>query len=223
MNTKVANLIASKKCFYLGKIEVPIKFYITFLLDARKLYSDPAALRVLGQELGKIVKSLPIDRVAGIETASIALAAAISLEFNIPMVYVRKKRKTYGTQGFIEGVFNKGDRIVLVDDVVGPGFATRQIYENCKKEQVRATNMVLIMHDPIPKPWAEKGGLKFHQLFLVTELEDYLYRKGIFTEKIYKEIQDWHQNTELWQKDEEKWKEFIDLVKKERPELLYPY
>ncbi len=223
MNTKVADLIASKKCFYLGKIEVPIKFYIPFLLDARKLYSDPVALRVLGQELGKIVKSLSVDRVAGIETASIALAAAISLEFNIPMIYVRKKRKTYGTQGFIEGVFNKGERIVLVDDVVGPGIATKQIYENCQKEQVKATDMVLIMHDPIPKPWAEKGGLKFHQLLLVTELWDYLLKKGVFTEDIYKGIKDWGQNIMAWQKDEEKWKEFIDLVKKESPELLYPY
>lgn len=223
MNTKVANLIASNKCFYLGKIETPGKFYIPFLLDVKRFYSSASALRVLGQELGKIVKSLPVDRIAGIETASIALAAVISLETNIPMVYVRKKRKVYGTKGFIEGVFNRGDRIVLVDDVVGPGYATRQIFENCKKERVKTIDMVLVMHDPIPKPWAEKEGLKFHQLFLVRELWNYLHKKGTFTENVYKMMINWNQNIPQWQKDEEKWKKYVNLVKKESPELLYLY
>ena len=223
MNIKTANLIAQHRSFYLGKIEAPGNFYIPFLLDIKRLYSYPTNLKILAQELGKLIVPLSIDRIAGIETASIPLATAVSLQFNIPLVYVRKKRKKYGTKGFIEGAFNSGDKVVLIDDVIGPGIATKQIYGNCLKEGVKVDDMVLVAHDPIPKKWAKQKRLKFHQLLTIFELWEYLYRKRILTKKIYEMILDWRNNLMDWQKEQERWSRYLNLIKKEAPDLIYPF
>ena len=61
---------------------------------------------------------LKIDRIAGIVLGSVPLAAALSLETGIPYVMVRKEKKDHGTGKLIEGVLNKGDKVLVVEDVI---------------------------------------------------------------------------------------------------------
>ena len=65
----------------------------------------------------KDLKERP-DRIAGIVLGSVPLAAALSLETGIPYVMVRKEKKDHGTGKLIEGVLNKGDKVLVVEDVI---------------------------------------------------------------------------------------------------------
>jgi orotate phosphoribosyltransferase len=58
------------------------------------------------------------DRIAGVELGGVPLAAALSLETNIPYLVVRRKAKKYGTARGIEGVMQTGERAVLIEDVL---------------------------------------------------------------------------------------------------------
>ena len=223
ISLSVANLIAEHKCFYLGKIETPGEFFIPFILDIKKLYSSPQSLKLLGQEIGNLANRLPIDKIAGIETASIPIAAAASLISNIPMVYVRKNRKKHGTKGFIEGKFQPGDRIALIDDVIGPGYATKTIYNNCLQEKVRINHMILVAHDPIPKPWAKEACLQFHQLLYIKDLWKYLVDKGAINSQIYDSIIMWQHNMKDWQQKKHLWQNYLELINRVQPENCYPY
>src|SRR5919108_657565 len=62
-------------------------------------------------------------RLAGPELGAVALAAAASLASGLPFLIVRKEAKGYGTAKRLEGVFEEGERVCLVEDVVTSGGA----------------------------------------------------------------------------------------------------
>ena len=61
------------------------------------------------------------DRLAGIELGGIPMVTALSLETELPSMFIRKAKKDYGTAAQVEGVHTPQDRIVLVEDVVTTG------------------------------------------------------------------------------------------------------
>jgi orotate phosphoribosyltransferase len=62
-------------------------------------------------------------RLAGPELGAVALAAAASMSSGLPFLIVRKAAKEYGTANRLEGVFEPGERVCLVEDVVTSGGA----------------------------------------------------------------------------------------------------
>jgi len=59
----------------------------------------------------------PVDRLAGAELGGIPLVTAASMKTGLPCVFVRNAKKDYGTAKQLEGKLEKGDRIVLLEDV----------------------------------------------------------------------------------------------------------
>ncbi len=62
-------------------------------------------------------------RIAGPELGAIALAASASLSSGLPFLIVRKEAKSYGTERRLEGEFDAGEEVCLVEDVVTSGGA----------------------------------------------------------------------------------------------------
>src|SRR5262249_4575905 len=61
------------------------------------------------------------DRMAGIPYGGLPLAVSASLAGNLPLIYPRKEEKSYGTKRRIEGIYQAGDRVVLIDDIITDG------------------------------------------------------------------------------------------------------
>ena len=78
---------------------------------------------LLGPVAAMIAERVPAgtDRLAGPELGAVALAAAASLASQIPFLIVRSAAKDYGTQNRIEGPFDAGDTVVLLEDVMTSG------------------------------------------------------------------------------------------------------
>ena len=91
-----------------------------YYLDKYRFETRPALLRGLARALARMVPS-GTERLAGTELGAVALAAALSLETDLPFVIVRKESKGYSTSNLIEGVFEPGDRILVIEDVVTSG------------------------------------------------------------------------------------------------------
>jgi orotate phosphoribosyltransferase len=96
-----------------------------YYLDKYRFETLPHLLRPLGQAIATAVREHEprAVRLAGPELGAVALAAAASLESGLPFLIVRKEAKDYGTANRLEGVFEKGDRVCLVEDVVTSGGA----------------------------------------------------------------------------------------------------
>ncbi len=90
----------------------------TYYLDKWRFETQPEVLREIARALAELLPSPPPGRVAGVELGGVPLATALSLETGIPMLVVRREAKEYGTAKGIEGVFEPGERVVLVEDVL---------------------------------------------------------------------------------------------------------
>ena len=90
----------------------------TYYLDKWRFETDPNLLREIAKAFAPLLPSPRPDRIAGIELGGVPLAVALSLETGIPSLIVRRQAKEYGTAKEIEGVWNAGERVVLVEDVL---------------------------------------------------------------------------------------------------------
>ena len=97
----------------------------TWYLDKYRFETRPELLRPLGERIAAAVREHAPEatRLAAPELGAVALAAAASLESELPFVIVRKEAKEYGTANRIEGPYDEGECVCLVEDVVTSGGA----------------------------------------------------------------------------------------------------
>jgi orotate phosphoribosyltransferase len=91
------------------------RYFDKFLFE-----TDPALLRRLGKHLGALVPK-ETQRLAAPELGAVLLGGAVSMETGLPLVLVRKEPKGYGTAKQIEGRFDPGERVTVIEDVVTTG------------------------------------------------------------------------------------------------------
>jgi len=78
-------------------------------------------LRSVAEAYAVILRKLHFERLAAIPYAALPIGTAVSLEMKVPLVYPRKEIKGHGTQKAIEGHFEEGDRVVVLDDLITTG------------------------------------------------------------------------------------------------------
>jgi orotate phosphoribosyltransferase len=96
-----------------------------FYVDKYRFGTRPDLLAEIGEALALRIAAIEphATRIAAPEVGAIALAAAASLRSGLPFVIVRKAPKEYGTTKRLEGAFEEGERVVVVEDVVTSGGA----------------------------------------------------------------------------------------------------
>jgi len=96
-----------------------------YYLDKYRFETRPDLLAVLGDRISDAVAELEPEatRLAAPELGAVVLAAAASLASGLPFVIVRGAPKDYGTMNRLEGVYEDGDRVCLLEDVVTSGGA----------------------------------------------------------------------------------------------------
>jgi len=91
------------------------RYFDKFLFE-----TDPALLKELGRHLAELVPK-ETQRLAAPELGAVLLGGAVSMETGLPLVLVRKEPKGYGTAKQLEGRFESGDRVTVIEDVVTTG------------------------------------------------------------------------------------------------------
>ena len=90
--------------------------------DNRLTMSFPVVRDAIAEAFAEKVKDLgDVDAIVGTATAGIAHAAYLSQKLDLPMAYVRSGAKDHGKGEQIEGIVIKGDRVVLVEDLISTG------------------------------------------------------------------------------------------------------
>jgi orotate phosphoribosyltransferase len=102
-----------------------------YYLDKYRFETRPELLRPLGQRIAATVREHAGDatRLAAPELGAVALATAASLESGLPFLIVRKEAKEYGTANRLEGPYEEGECVCLVEDVVTSGGALLESIE----------------------------------------------------------------------------------------------
>ncbi len=148
-----------------------------FYVDLRALIAHPTVLRDVARALLACVPASIYDCLAGIPYAGLPLGVAMSLESGYPLVYARKEAKTYGTRRQVEGVFQPGDRALLIDDVITTGGAKLEAVAPLRAAGLVVTDMVVVIdREQAPQQVLDDAGLRLHSVFkiraLLTQLLD---------------------------------------------------
>src|SRR5262245_18233367 len=111
------------------------------------------------------------DRLAGAELGGIPLVTAASLHTGLPMIFVRNKKKEYGTSKQLEGVLKKGDHVVLIEDVATTGGQAREAIASLREGGANVFAVIATI-DRLEgaKGYIEKAELAFKALFMKKDL-----------------------------------------------------
>jgi orotate phosphoribosyltransferase len=92
----------------------------TVYWDKYRFESQPDLLSAIAEGLETLVPPAT-SRLAGLELGGVPLATALSLRTRTPCLFVRKAAKPHGTMSLVEGGFERGDRVLVVEDVITSG------------------------------------------------------------------------------------------------------
>lgn len=91
-------------------------------IDLKSIISYPELHKKICNELIKKFDSkLKYNTLCGTPYGALPFTSYISISQNIPMVLLRKEQKKYGTGKRIEGVYNKNNKVILLEDVITTG------------------------------------------------------------------------------------------------------
>ena len=91
-----------------------------YYLDKYLFETQPDILKALGVEFAKYITS-DVTLIAGAELGGVALAAATAMQTGKKWIIIRNSKKDYGTSKMVEGVLNKNDVVLLVEDIATTG------------------------------------------------------------------------------------------------------
>lgn len=155
-------------------------------VDLRALPSNPQSFDTVTTGLAELARSAGATVLAGMETAGIPLAAAMAIKLKMPMAYVRKKTKDYGTKSRIEGIIKSDDKVALVDDLMTRGTSKMDFVEAVKESGNDVKDLVIVLdREQGGRDELARMGVRLHNLVTLKELLAYLFDKRKITKGQY--------------------------------------
>jgi orotate phosphoribosyltransferase len=170
--------------------------------DNRKALSFPFIRDFIKSEMCNVIfQSFEnTDMIAGVATAGIPWGAMAADQLKLPYIYVRPKPKEHGLGNQIEGFYEPGKRVVVVEDLISTGKSSLQVVDVLKGAGLEIEGMVSIFNYGFDKA---KKAFENYNLTLKS-LTD--YDSLIFSAIEQNRISEDDQNTLLnWRKDPANW------------------
>lgn len=170
--------------------------------DNRKVLSYPYARDFVKSEMCSIIfEQFPeADILAGVATAGIAWGAMAADQLKLPYVYVRPKPKEHGLGNQIEGNLKKGQKVVVIEDLISTGKSSLQVCDVLKAAGVEVIGMVSIFtygFEAASKAF-ESAGIPFKSLTNYETLISLAIEKGIISQDQQKTLLNWSADPANW-------------------------
>ncbi|MFB0559184.1 MAG: orotate phosphoribosyltransferase [Dehalococcoidales bacterium] len=163
---KIYNVSHLEGSFKLRSGQISNEYFDKYLFE-----SEPVLLTEIAQHLSKLVPE-GTEILAGLEMGGIPIATAISIQTNIPAVFVRKKAKEYGTAKFAEGISVQGKKVCIIEDVVTTGGQIIMSANDLKKLDAKIKYVLCVIErDAKSRDNLKKEGLELLSLFTMEELK----------------------------------------------------
>ena len=119
----------------------------SYYLDKYRFETRPELLGPLGERLAAAAHEHEPDavRLAGPALGAVALAASASLASGLPFVIVRDSAKEYGTANRLEGPFEAGEIVCLLEDVVTSGGALAEAVSALREAGLVVRNAICVV------------------------------------------------------------------------------
>jgi uridine monophosphate synthetase len=178
--TALADALLDIGCVKFGEFTLKSGIQSPIYIDLRRLVADPKVLGLVAEAFLPILNGLTFDHLAGLPYAALPIATAISLRGGWPMIYPRKEVKAYGTKAEIEGVYEPGQRAVVIDDLISTGGSKFEGVEKLTAAGLHVSDVVVLIDRSSGKAAGELAarGLTLHAVFTLPKLLAYWERTG---------------------------------------------
>ncbi|PZR26896.1 MAG: orotate phosphoribosyltransferase [Citrobacter freundii] len=170
--------------------------------DNRRVLSFPFIRDFIKSEMCNVVfeKFPEAELLAGVATAGIAWGAMAADQLKLPYIYVRPKPKEHGLGNQIEGFYEKGQKTVVIEDLVSTGKSSLQVVDVLKAAGLDVVGMVSIFTYgfPVAAEAFAKYGLKYESLTNYPSLIELAVEKGTVNASEQEILLKWRDDPANW-------------------------
>lgn len=113
--------------------------------DKYRFEAQPKLLKAIAQGLAPLIPK-DTEVLAGLEMGGIPIATAVSMETGLPVIFVRKKAKEYGTCRIAEGLESlNGKKVCVVEDVITTGGQVVISTEDLRREGALVDHVICVI------------------------------------------------------------------------------
>lgn len=154
-----------------GSFTLKSKAVSPIYVDLRLCISYPKLLSSIGSHLYKKMKGLNYDLLCGVPYTALPMATVISIQENIPMILRRKEIKNYGTKKRLEGVFEKEQTCLIIEDIITSGSSILETSVSLKEEGLQVKDaIVLIDREQGGSEKLKQNDIELHSVYTLREI-----------------------------------------------------
>ena len=170
--------------------------------DNRKVLSFPYIRDFIKSEMCNVIfeKFPEAELLAGVATAGIAWGAMAADQLKLPYIYVRPKPKEHGLGNQIEGHYEKGRKVVVIEDLVSTGKSSLQVVDVLREQGLDVIGMVSIFTYGFPAATEafEAASLPYQSLTDYPSLIELAVKKGIVSPEQEEVLLKWRESPSTW-------------------------
>lgn len=156
-------------------INSPVYFDCRVIVSFPKLMDQLSRLMVEFSEQRNIV----CDRYCGVPYTALPIATLMAVQADKPMLMRRKEVKKYGTRKLVEGYFNTGENVLIIEDVVTSGSSILETYSDLIESGLKVTDAIVVLdRQQGGANNLKKNGINIHPLVTLSKIMDILHAAG---------------------------------------------
>lgn len=173
-------------CLLFGEYVQASGATFSYYIDLRKIISNPQIFNQVINAYGDIVQKLEFDRIAGIPYGALPTATGLAMNLQRPMIFPRKEVKAHGTRRLIEGNFNPGEKVVVIDDILISGKSVMEGANKLKSAGLKIEDIVVFIdHEGGVIDRLANNGYRGHSVLSISEITETLYESGRISQNQY--------------------------------------
>lgn len=170
--------------------------------DNRKTLSYPHVRDYVKSEMANMVfeKFPDAEVIAGVATAGIPHGALVADLLKLPFIYVRSKPKEHGMGNQIEGVLEKGQKVVVIEDLVSTGKSSLQVVEVLKALEADVIGMAALFTYGFPEAASafEKAKVPLYTISNYEALMEVAEETKLITPEQKEHLGTWRVSPDTW-------------------------
>ncbi|CAM3618773.1 orotate phosphoribosyltransferase [Flavobacterium gelidilacus] len=173
--------------------------------DNRLVLSFPPIRNYIRDEFAKQIENQfgKPDVIAGVATGAIGIGILVAEELGLPFVYVRPEAKKHGRQNQVEGFLQKGQNVVVVEDLISTGGSSLMAVEALRNEGANVKGMAAIFTYgfDVSKDSFKKANIDVYTLSDYNTLLAKAVEKQYVTEKEMESLIEWSKSPSTWNQE----------------------
>lgn len=157
-------------------------------IDLRIFVSFPKELKIIGQAYAQVLQNLTYDRLAAIPYAALPLCCSASQATGKPWLYTRKEVKQHGIKKPVEGLYQSGETVVLIDDMITTGLSKIEAVAPLEALGLKIKDIVVLVdREQGGRQQLAKKGYTLHSVLGFYELLELAYKNKKIDKNKYEE------------------------------------